>query len=68
VDAVAQLYAFLYRVPEGEVRAAAANRAEAMDLSDQWVAEGCQPDSPLLLLEHAALVRAYAALLATVHR
>jgi hypothetical protein len=68
VDAVAQLYAFLYRVPDGEVRAAAANRAEAMDLSDQWVAEGCQPDSPLLPLEHAALIRAYAALLAAVHR
>jgi Family of unknown function (DUF5995) len=68
VDAVARLYGFLYRVPEGEVRAAAANRAEAMDLSDQWVAEGCQPDSPLLPLEHAALVRAYAALLAAVHR
>ena len=38
-----------------------------MDLSDQWVREGCQPDSPLLPLEHAALVRAYAALLAAVH-
>jgi hypothetical protein len=38
-----------------------------MDLSDQWVAEGCQPDSPLLAREHAALVRSYAALLAAVH-
>ena len=38
-----------------------------MDLSDQWVREGCAPDSPLLPLEHAALVRAYAALLAAVH-
>jgi hypothetical protein len=38
-----------------------------MDLSDQWVREGCAPDSPLLLLEHTALVRAYAALLAAVH-
>jgi len=38
-----------------------------MDLSDQWVADGCQPDSHLLPLEHAALVRAYAALLAAVH-
>ena len=33
----------------------------------EWVREGCQPDSPLLPLEHAALVRAYAALLAAVH-
>jgi hypothetical protein len=39
-----------------------------MDLSDQWVREGCQPGSPLLPLERAALVRAYAALLAGVHR
>jgi len=31
------------------------------------VEEGCQPDSHLLRLEHAALVRAYAALLAAVH-
>jgi hypothetical protein len=38
-----------------------------MDLSDQWVAEGCRPDSPLLPQEHAALVRCYAALLAAVH-
>jgi hypothetical protein len=38
-----------------------------MDLSDQWVAEGCLHDSPLLPLEHAALVRGYAALLAAVH-
>jgi hypothetical protein len=49
------------------VRPAAAHRVQAMDLSDQWVREGCPPDSPLLPLEHAALVRAYAALLAAVH-
>jgi len=49
------------------VRPAAVHRVEAMDLSDQWVREGCPPDSPLLPLEHAALVRAYAALLAAVH-
>jgi hypothetical protein len=44
------------------------HRARAMDLSDQWVREGRQPDSRLLPLEHAALVRSYAALLAAVHR
>jgi hypothetical protein len=38
-----------------------------MDLSDQWVAGGCEPDSPLLPEEHAALVRSYVALLAAVH-
>jgi hypothetical protein len=68
VDAVARLYAFLYQVPQSAVRPAAAHRAQAMDLSDQWVAEGCLPDSPLLALEHAALVRSYAALLAAVHQ
>ena len=42
-------------------------RVRAMDLSDQWVREGCRTDSPLLPLERAALVRAYAALLGAVH-
>jgi hypothetical protein len=67
VEALVRLYGYLYREPEEEVRPAAVHRAHAMDLSDQWVEEGCQPDSPLLPLEHAALVRAYAALLAAVH-
>jgi hypothetical protein len=38
-----------------------------MDLSDEWVAQGCPAHSPLLAREHAALVRSYAALLAAVH-
>jgi hypothetical protein len=67
VEALTRLYCHLYREPETEVRQAAVHRARAMDLSDQWVAEGCQSDSPLLPLEHAALVRSYAALLAAVH-
>ena len=62
-----RLYTFLYGEPEAAVRPAAVYRTEAMDLSDQWVAEGCRPDSPLLAREHAALVRSYAALLAAVH-
>jgi hypothetical protein len=67
VEAVTRLYSYLYGEPEAEVRPAATHRARAMDLSDQWVEEGCRPDSPLLALEHAALVRSYAALLAAVH-
>ncbi len=67
VESVTRLYCYLYGEPEAEVRPAAVHRARAMDLSDQWVAEGCLPDSPLLPLERAALVRAYAALLAAVH-
>jgi hypothetical protein len=68
VDALARQYAFLYQAPPSAVRPAAAHRAQAMDVSDRWVAEGCRPDSLLLALEHAALVRSYAALLAAVHR
>jgi hypothetical protein len=67
VAALTRLYTFLYDEPEDAVRPAAVHRTEAMDLSDQWVAEGCHPDSPLLAREHAALVRSYAALLAAVH-
>ena len=68
VESVTRLYSYLYGEPEAKIRPAAVHRAQAMDLSDQWVAEGCLPDSPLLPQEHAALVRCYAALLAAVHR
>src|SRR5215468_4089028 len=68
VRALARLYCYTYGEPEDAVRPAAVHRARAMDLSDQWVREGCQPDSRLLPLEHAALVRSYAALLAAVHQ
>lgn len=67
VESVTRLYAYLYGEPAAQVRPAAAHRARAMELSDQWVGAGCPPDSPLLPLEHAALVRCYAALLAAVH-
>jgi hypothetical protein len=67
VAALARLYCYVYSEPEAAVRPAAVHRARAMDLSDQWIREGCQPDSRLLPLEHAALVRSYAALLAAVH-
>ncbi len=67
VESITRLYCYLYGEPEAELRPAAMHRAKAMELSDQWVKQGCQPDSPLLPLEHAALVRAYAALLSAVH-
>jgi hypothetical protein len=67
VDSLTRLYCYVYGEPEAALRPAAMERARAMDLSDQWVKEGCQPDSRLLPLEHAALVRSYAALLAAVH-
>jgi hypothetical protein len=68
VSALAKLYACVYDADEGAVRPAAEHRAAAMDLSDQWVAEGCDPASPLLTAERAELVRSYEALLAAVHR
>ena len=67
VESLVRLYCFLYGEAEEAVRPAAVHRAKAMELSDQWVADGCRLDSDLLPLEHAALVRAYAALLAAVH-
>lgn len=67
VESLVRLYCYLYGEPEAALRPAVVHRARAMDLSDQWVREGCQPDSRLLPLEHAALVRSYAALLAAVH-
>jgi hypothetical protein len=68
IESLTRLYCYLYGEPEAAIRPAAVHRAHAMELSDQWVEQGCPPDSPLLPLEHAALVRAYAALLAAVHR
>ncbi len=67
VESITRLYCYLYGEPEAQLRPAAVHRAEAMELSDQWVKQGCRPDSPLLPLEHAALVRAYTALLSAVH-
>ena len=55
------------RAAELEVDWWRVHRARAMDLCDRWVHAGCLPDSPLLALERAALVRCYATLLAAVH-
>jgi hypothetical protein len=68
VDALAALYAHVYDVAPAEVELAARERALAMRHSDRWVAGGCDPQSPLLAKERAALVRSYAALLAAVYR
>ena len=66
--ALVALYSFLYDADPADVRAAAVLRAEAMDLSDRWVEEGCDMASAVLAEERAALVRSYAALLTVVHR
>jgi hypothetical protein len=67
VEALATLYAYVYRAPQDAVRPAAEQRVVAMDLSDRWVEQGCRLPSPLVEQERAALVRSYAALLAAVH-
>ena len=67
-DALAALYSYVYGVPRADVALAAQQRALAMRHSDRWVDEGCDPDSPLVHEERAALVRSYAALLAAVHK
>jgi hypothetical protein len=68
VGALRDLYAYTYGADPQDVRLAAALRAEAMDVSDRWVAAGCDPEDPLLARERALLVRSYAALLTAVHR
>lgn len=61
-DALAALYAYVYTVDPLRVRPAAALRAQAMAVSDQWVRQGCDGASALLVDELTALVRSYAAL------
>jgi hypothetical protein len=68
VDALAALAAHVFGVPARDVRPAAQARAEAMLLSDRWVAGGCRHDDDTLAGARAALVRSYAALLTALHR
>jgi hypothetical protein len=66
VGALAALYGHVYGIPAGRVRAAARYRAEAMVISDRWVADGRDPDSPALAAERDALTRGYAELRAAL--
>ena len=68
VEALAALYSYVYGVSQADVTVAAEERTLAMRYSDRWVEEGCDPASPLVDQERAALVRSYAGLLAAVHR
>ena len=56
VDALRDLYAYTYGAAAADVLAAAELRAEAMDVSDAWVAAGCDVDDPRLAQERALLV------------
>lgn len=62
VDALVALYSYVYAAEPAGVRPAAAYRVEAMDLSDAWVAAGCDREDPLLASERRALVASYTAL------
>jgi hypothetical protein len=66
--ALRDLYATSYGVPADAVHPAAVLRADAMDVSDRWVAAGAGPADPLLAEIRVLLVRSYAALLSAVHR
>ena len=61
-DALAALYGYVYSVDPLLVRPAAALRAQAMAVSDEWVRQGTDPASALLVDELTALVRSYAVL------
>ncbi len=67
VQALVDLYSYVYSADPEPMRPAAAARVEAMDLSDRWVASGCRSDD-LLAAERRALVASYAALRAAVSR
>jgi deazaflavin-dependent oxidoreductase (nitroreductase family) len=65
---VAHLYSYVYSVSENSVQEAARLRVEAMRLSDEWVAAGCDLADPLLGEERRTLVDSYRALRAAVGR
>jgi hypothetical protein len=64
--ALAALYAHVYGVPADQVREAARHRAVAMQISDQWVSDGCRPLSPAIVQERDELVQGYALLRAAL--
>ena len=66
MQSLVDLYSYVYAADPEPMRAAAAARVEAMDLSDAWVRAGCDLDDPLLAQERAALVASYTALRAAV--
>jgi hypothetical protein len=68
VEALAELYSYVYSVPREMVTEAAEQRSLAMVHSDRWVEQGCDPASPLIAEERAALVRSYESLREAVDR
>lgn len=61
-QALADTYAEVYQLPAERMLPAGEARAAAMDLSDQWIREGKDPNSPLLGQIADLLVRSYRSL------
>jgi hypothetical protein len=68
VDALVDLYSYVYRVPGEDVREAAQHRVVAMRHSDAWVEAGCDLSDPRVSDERAELIASYTALSAAVSR
>jgi hypothetical protein len=68
VEALRNLYAYVYAAPAPSMEDAARFRVDAMDLSDRWVEAGCDLADPLLGAERRALVASHAALLDAASR
>jgi hypothetical protein len=68
IDALDAVYSHVYAGPRGTMSTAARLRAEAMDVSDAWVAAGCAMTDPLLDQERRTLIASYAALRESVER
>jgi len=68
VAALTALYSYFYDVPPDAVRPAAALRSRAMQLSDAWVARGCDPHDASLREQRRILVASYTALRQAVER
>ena len=71
LESLDALYSYVYDVgpsTPSPMRDAARLRVEAMDLSDAWVAAGCDLADPLLAQERRALVASYTALRDAVER
>jgi hypothetical protein len=66
--ALVDLYSEVYSAPPDSMGPAAHWRAEAMDLSDDWVRAGCDLGDARLAAERRALVASYSALLDAVSR
>lgn len=66
VEAVARLYAYIYGIDVEPVRESGRLRAEAMDICDKWVAQGCEMHSVLVPLMGNRLLRSYRSLQAAV--